>query len=215
MNGSDYSNPEVFMKYAVNRPGQIEAVRQPLYDYQAYAQAGQTSLTFFGTPQGQGGKTLADTNMEAAGALPNPKRFLALGVSVQFFPGTVLPGVGPVAAAIDNFVNDVWKVFSSQGWLELFIGSKAYLDAPINAFPCITRLNGFAGMSDATTAAAGLFVRTSYAASSGAPFQLNPPLMLEPTQNFKVTLNWPTAVAIANAGRIGVHLHGILYRNSQ
>lgn len=44
---------------------------------------------------------------------------------------------------------------------------------------------------------------------------MNPPVMLEPTQNFKVTLNFPTAVAITNAGRIGVNLHGVLYRNSQ
>ena len=211
----DYANPEVFAKYAVNRPGQIEAIREPLYDYQAYAAAGQTSLTFFAVPQGQSSKTLADTNMEVAGSLPNPKRFLVLGISVQFFPGTVLPSAAGAAAGIDSFVNDVWEVFSSTAYVELFIGSKSYVQAPLNAFPATTRLAGFAGMSDASTAGANLFARTSYAASTGSPYNMQPPVMLEPTQNFKVSINWPTVVAITNAGRIGVHLHGVLYRNSQ
>jgi hypothetical protein len=211
----EYANPEVFAKYAVNRPGQIEAIRQPLYDYQAYAAAGQTSLTFFAVPNGQSGKTLSDTNMETAGSLPNPKRFLVLGISLQFFPGTVLPGQAPAAANIDAFVNDVYEVFTSTSYLELFIGSKSYIQAPINAFPATTRLQGFGYAADATTLAATSFTRTGYAASAGNPFQMSPPVMLEPTQNFKVTLNWPSVVAITNAGRVGVHLHGVLYRNSQ
>lgn len=211
----DYANPEVFAKFAVNRPGQIEAIRQPLYDLQAYPAAGATSLTFFAVPNGQSSKTLSDTNMETAGSLPNPKRFLVLGISLQFFPGTVFPSAAGAAAGIDSFVNDVWEIFSATSYLELFIGSKSYIQAPIYLFPPTTRLSGFAGMSDASTAGANLFSRTSYAAASGTPFQMNPPVMLEPTQNFKVTLNFPTAVAITNAGRIGVNLHGVLYRNSQ
>jgi len=211
----DYANPEVFARYAVNRPGQIEAIRQPLYDYQTYAAAGQTSLTFFAVPNGQSSKTLSDTNMETAGSLPNPKRFLVLGISVQMFPGTVLPSAAAATNGIDSFVNDVWEVFSATSYLELFIGSKSYIQAPVNAFPSTTRLQGFAGMSDSTTAGATGFQRTSYAAAAGVPFQMQPPIMLEPTQNFKVTINYPTAVAITNDARIGVHLHGVLYRNSQ
>lgn len=212
---SDFTNPDVFAKFAVNRPGQIEAIKQPLYDYQAYPAAGSTQLNFFAIPKGQSSKTLADTNMETAGALPNPKRFLVTGISIQFFPGTVLPSAAPATNVIDAFVNDVWEVFSATAWLELFIGSKSYVQAPMNAFPATTRLAGFAGMSDSTTAGATGFQRTSYAAPAGVPYKMDPPIMLEPTQNFSVSLNYPTAVAITNAGRIGVHLHGILYRNSQ
>lgn len=214
MMGQEFLNPEVFKKFAVNRAGEVEAVRNPLYDYQTYGSAGATSFTFFAVPKGQGGKTFADTNMEVAGSLPNPKRFLALGMSIQFFPG-VFPSAAPAAAGIDNFVNDVWEVFSAEAWLDFFIGSKSYLQAPLNAFPAITRLSGFAAVSDATTAASDLFSRTSYASTSGTPFALNPPLMLEPTQNFSITLNFPTVVAISADARIGVHLHGVLYRNSQ
>ncbi|MGZ7265373.1 hypothetical protein ACXWP3_09695, partial [Streptococcus pyogenes] len=53
-------------KYSVNRPG-WEAIKQSLYDYQAYAAAGQTNLTFFALPVGQSSKTLSDTNMTLAG----------------------------------------------------------------------------------------------------------------------------------------------------
>lgn len=215
MENSQFASLDAWEKYAVNRKGQYEVLKQPLYDYQAYAQAGQTQLTFFQVPQGQSAKTLADTNMEAAGQLPNPKRFLIRGIEIQFYPGTVLPGVGPAAPVIDTFVNDVWKVFSATAWLELFIGSKAYVQAPVSMFPPVNKMDGWTGASDSTTAAAALMVRTSYATLSGTPFGMDPPLILEPTQNFKVSLNWPTAVALTNAGRIGVHLKGLLYRQSQ
>lgn len=217
MNGDPYeayASVDAFQRYSVNRPGQLEVVKQPLYDYQTYPAAGATQLTFFAIPKGQSGKTLADTNMEVAGSLPNPKKFLVLGIEVFFIPGPN-PSAAAAAPGVDNFVNDVWTVFKSTGYLEFFIGSKAYLDAPINMFPAVTRLAGFAGLADSTTAGANQFTRTSYASSAGQPFGLKPPLMLEPTQNFTITLNFPTAVAISANGRIGVHLKGLLYRNSQ
>lgn len=209
----DFTNPNIFSRYAVNRAGEIEAVRQPLYDYQQYPSAGSSQLNFFAVPFGQGGKTLADTNMNIAGSLPNPKRFLILGISVQFFPG-LFPSLAPAAPAIDNFSNDVWEVFSATCWLELFIGSKPYLQAPLNQFPPTTRLNGWAALGG-NTAADTLNRVISYAAPSGTPFAMNPPIMLEPTQNFSVSLNFPTPVGVSANGRIGVHLHGVLYRNSQ
>jgi hypothetical protein len=216
MENAQYADVGAWEKYAVNRRGQYEVLKQPLYDYQAYAAAGQAQLTFFALPQGQGGKTLADTNMEAAGQLPNPKRFLIRGIEIQFFPGTLFPSGAPATAStIDGFTNDVWEVFSSAAWLELYIGSKAYVQAPLNMFPPVNRLAGWAGMSDGNVLAALGFNRTSYASASGTPFAMDPPLILEPTQNFKVTLNWPAAVAITNAGRIGIHLKGLLYRQSQ
>ena len=216
MENQQFAQVDAWEKYAVNRRGQYEVLKQPLYDYQAYAAAGQTSLTFFTIPNGQGGKTLADTNMEAAGQMPNPKRFLIRGIEIQFFPGTLLPSNAPVGVAtIDSFVNDVWEVFSSVAWLELYIGSKAYVQIPLNMAPPVNRLDGWAGMSDNAPTATSLFTRTSYASAAGTPFALDPPLILEPTQNFRVTLNWPTVVAITNAGRIGIHLKGLLYRQSQ
>ena len=214
MENQQFATVEAWEKYAVNRRGQYEVLKQPLYDYQTYALAGATSFTFFTIPNGQSGKTLADTNMESAGQLPNPKRFLIRGIEIQLFPG-VFPSLAPMGAAVDNFVNDVWEIFRATAYLELFIGSKAYVQAPLNMFPPVNRLEGFTGMSDATTAAAALFSRTTYASAGGTPFGMDPPLILEPTQNFRVTLNFPTAVGISADARIGVHLKGLLYRQSQ
>jgi hypothetical protein len=204
-----------FLKYAVNRPDQMEVVRQTLYDFQSYAMAGATQFTFFALPIGQGGKTKADTNMTIAGSLPAPLRFAIQAIEVYFIP-SVFPSLAPQAAAIDAHVNDIWEFYTATAWLELQIGSKPYLiEAPPMRFPPFAHMAGFAGMSDATTAAAALFSRTSHMYATGRPYIIDPPLMLEPTQNFNVQLNFPTAVAISATARVGVVLNGVTARNSQ
>lgn len=204
-----------FRKFAVNRQDQMEVVRQTLYDFQTYPMAGSTQLTFFALPIGQSSKTKADTNMTIAGSLPAPLRFAIQAVEIYFFPG-VLPSAAGGAAGIDNHVNDVWEVYTATAWLELQIGSKPYLiEAPLLRFPPFAHLGGFAGMSDASTAGANLFARTSTMYAAGRAYIVDPPLLLEPNQNFTVQLNFPTAVGISAAGRIGVVLNGVTARNSQ
>lgn len=204
-------------KYRVNRPGEAEVIRQSLYDFQTYAAAGQTSLTFFQVPVGQSSKTIADTNMEMAGALPRPKYFLIEGIEVHFYPG---PNPGAFGAepggAVFN-VNDVYAV-SKSGSLNLFIGSKTYLEeAPLGRFPPSNKLDIGAAVADQSTIAASLHTKIDYASFGGRPYNLMPPVLLEPNQNFKVTLSWPSVVALPTtvAGRIGIVLNGIMYRLSQ
>jgi hypothetical protein len=203
-----------FNRYAVNRKDQMEVIRQSLYDFQTYAMAGATSLTFFALPVGQGGKTRADTNMTTAGALPAPIRFAVQTMEIYFIPG-VFPSLAPAAAAVDNHVNDIWEVYNSAAWLELQIGSKPYLieGGVLQRMPPSTRMAGFAGLATAT--AADLFNRTSHVAASGLVYRMDPVLLLEPTQNFSVTINFPTAIGISVAGRIGVVMNGVTARNSQ
>jgi hypothetical protein len=214
-------------QFQVNRKDQMEVIRQTFYDTLTYAAAGQTVLTFYAVPVGQGApaKTLAETNMNIAGSLPAPFRFLTQAIEVYFFPG-VLPGVGPIADAADGFLNDMWKVMT--GWtaagvfhpafLQFFIGSKAYLNEGVSLmrFPPFGRLDGFAAMTTDLTAGAATFSRDSYVTAAGRPYIIDPPILVEPTQNFNVTLNWPTAVVpIVTAGEIAVVLNGVLVRNSQ
>jgi hypothetical protein len=207
-------------RYSVNRPG-WEAVRQTLYDFQAYAQAGQTQLTFFALPIGQSSKTLSDTNMSLSGQLPKNQEFLIQSVEVQFFP--TVPAVtaqnpavfGAQAAAL--LVNDTYLV-GRTGNLVLTIGSKPYLsEAPLGKFPPKTHLSVNAALSDATTAGATAQSRVAFAYWTGRPYLLSPAdLLLPENQNFSVVLAWPEGVqAITNPGRIGVVLDGILYRRSQ
>lgn len=64
-----------FNSRRVTNPSQSEIIRNRFYDYQLYPTAGNTQLTFFSSPVGQGltsalggtvgsGKTLWDTNLE-------------------------------------------------------------------------------------------------------------------------------------------------------
>ena len=205
-------------QYNVNRPGQIEAIRGSLYDSIAYAQAGQTQLKFFQTPQGQSSKTLADTNMSAAGSLPSPQSFLVECIELYFFPG-LLPGdlSADDTPIIPNFLNDVYEFYSVPAWLEFYIGSKAYLDeAPLMKFPPRCGLAGFAAASDGdASSTTGKQTLINYASAGGPVYELDPPILLVPTQNFNITLNWASANAISAAGKVYCQLGGILYRNSQ
>lgn len=205
---------EELRQFNVNRPDQIEAIRQSLYDSVTYVAAGQTTLQFFQTPKGQAGKTLQETNMTGAGALPAPQSFLVQSVELYMLPTEALIlTVG--ADTLATFVNNVYEVARS-GWLELFVGSKPYLDeAPLMKFPPRCGLSVAAALSDTTTAGAARRSIFNYASVGGPVYELAPPILLVPTQNFIITLNWPAAVAITADMLIYCNLGGILYRNSQ
>lgn len=212
-------NRAALSRYNVNRPG-WEAVKQSLYDFTAYAAAGQTQLTFFALPVGQGGKTLSDTNMTLAGQLPANQEFLVTSVEVVFLP--TVPAVAadnPAAQgakAVANLVNDVYK-FYRTGNLTLTIGSKPYLqEAPLGRFPAKTKFDLSAAVALAGEVA-DANSRVVYAQSAGRPYLLSPAeLRLVSTQNFSITLNWPEGLqTITNPARVGVILDGVLYRRSQ
>lgn len=203
-------------QYNVNRPNQVEAIRASLYDSVAYAQAGQTQLQFYQTPKGQSGKTFADTNMTIAGSLASPQSFLLDSIELYFYPG-INPGNLSAASTpiAPNFANDTYLFYKKGGWLELFIGSKAYLDeAPLQKFPPRCGLSGFSSSSDAASTST-VSTLVNYATGAGPIYEVDPPILLVPTQNFIITLNWPAAVAISAAGTVLCSMGGILYRNSQ
>ena len=210
-------------KYCVNRPG-WEAIRQTLYDYQAYPAAGVQLLTFFTQPLGgAAARTLSDTNLTLSGQLPRNQEFLIQSIEVAFWPTTPtganaadLPAAfGAQQAAV--IINDVYIVYRS-GHLVLTIGSKPYLqEAPLQRFPPKTRVHVEGALADQSTIAADLQSRIAYAYANGRPYILEPAaLLLIENQNFNVTLNWPEGVqVISSDARIGVILDGFLYRRSQ
>lgn len=190
--------------YSVNREGQAEVVWSPRYDYQVYPTTGATQFTFFQTPVGQGGTTLADTNMQSAGQMPRPQEFLVTGIQVVFSGGNP---VSAAAAVAQNWL-DVNDVIFGDAWLDLFIGSKSYLqDGPIAKFPQQFRLGG------AVDEGTGAFM-VDYAVGVGRYYAITP-VKLTANQNFNVTLNFPTAVTVVTEATIGVILDGFLYRLSQ
>lgn len=208
---------DALQAYNVNRPGQIEAIWQPYYDFLTYPAAGQTQLTFFQRTVGTAGTTLADTNMRASGQFPRPVQFLVTGLQVVYSP---VKAVAEVAALVTTpsvpltNINDVNAVARS-GWLRLTIGSKDYLtDAPIGKFPPVYCLD-VAGELGPNVNAATLTQVVDYANISGKYYSVTP-FLIPSNQNFDVTLNWPAAVAVTGAtNRIGVILDGFEYRLSQ
>lgn len=208
---------EALRRYNVNRAGQFEVIWQPQYDFQTYATAGATQFTFFQTTIGAGGTTLADTSIRSAGQFPRPQEFLITGIQVYFRPGEEPETVGLADDAQQDFVNDVFAVLFGNAWLELFIGSKPYLqDGPLAKFTQQFKLMGDSAISDSTTAGAAQKSVISYATHCGRYYSITP-VKLPANQNFNVNINFPAAVATpsGNDARIGVILDGFLYRLSQ
>jgi hypothetical protein len=200
-------------QYNPNRPDATEAIWQPFYDYQSYGTAGATSFTFFQTPNGQGGKTFADTNMVSAGQFPAPTAFLCTAIMVAFFPGAAASITGTAAAASANW-NDVVNV-ANAGYLEFTIGSKPYLrDAPIGKFPPNFTVNGATAIALGSGQTTISQVQTGFARAAGRYYEITP-FLIPQNQNFNVQLIFPTAQTVTNAGRVGVILDGFYYRQSQ
>lgn len=221
----------------VTNPNQSEIVRQRFYDYQLYATAGTTQLTFFSAPVGQGlttalggtagtAKTLWDTNLELPNTLPSGKAFMIESIEVLFFPGSVAtantytvasPALfnATAAAAVSAQLADV-NSFYQSGMLELNILSKNYLrETPMIAFPPKANFNLDAAYASnsATTALNGAVNMRA----AGRPYYLEPTIALQPAVNFEVVIRYPAAVATPSGfnARVGVILDGYFMRASQ
>ena len=219
----------------VTNPGQSEIIRQRLYDYQLYANAGTTQLSFFQQPVGSGltsalggtvgaVKTLFDTNMTLGGTLPSGQAFMIESIEVCFFPGSVTTAntytpIGQsvfnatAAASVAAAANDV-NTFYQSGLLELNILSKNYLrETPLLAFPPKANfaLDAAVASNSATTAEVALL----QARASGRPYYIDPSISLQPAVNFEVVLRFPAAVALTFNARVGVILDGYFMRTSQ
>lgn len=228
---SDIRQMKDFESYRMNVKGKKEKVRQPLYDFQAYAVAGQLQLLFFTTPKGQGAtshplsagvKTVNDTNLEIGGSLPAPKFFLAESIEIHFYPLPIETdresiSIGGAGFAKTEFADDVYAL-SKSGSLKFHVGSKTNVEmAPLGYFPPRTFLDGSVSNSIITLIGTEIdqHINSEYATMAGRPFMLDPPVLLEPTQNFIVEMNWPNLIPVSVAARIGVIMDGIMMRNPQ
>jgi hypothetical protein len=198
----------------------------PLYDSANYTGTnGQTSLSFFSVPQGQGtttapsatgAKTISDTNMTAAGQLTKGNAFYMTGQEILFFPGES-PEVLP-ATILSNFINDTY-IFSKNGILTLTIGSnRQYLvDGPMGMFPPATRLAVAAAVGVVTNTATSVdLFEVAYGVMSGEVYTVVP-IYIEATLGFQELITWQAAQALpsANNARVFSRLRGYLNRNAQ
>jgi len=224
-----------FNSRRVTNPGQSEIIRQRLYDYQLYANAGTTQLSFFQQAVGSGltsaigstvgaVKTLWDTNMTLPGSLASGSAYYVESIEVVFFPGSVTTAntytpIGQsvfnatAAAAVAAAANDV-NTFYQSGLLEFNILSKNYLrETPLLAFPPKANFNLDAAVASnsATTGEVAML----QARAAGRPYYIDPAISIQPAVNFEVVIKFPAAVALTFNARVGVILDGYFMRASQ
>lgn len=211
--GQDMLNPSA---YAVNVANVMEAITQPLFSAQAYPAAGTANPLQFFQSQPIGAITAEDTNMQLAGQLPAPQKFLIQGIGVDYISGNAVSKFG--AQVANGNLNDYYAVMK-RGLLTLTIGSKNYFtNTSLLQLPVRAHINGVAAVADQTTAAAASQTLIQAGFSDGDVFKPRP-MLIEASQNFSVTISYPGgAVAIPSAdaaARIIVWLYGTLYRPAQ
>lgn len=229
-------------RYAVNRPGQPEVIRQTLYDAELYPLGGQQQILLFqrqvgagfttaiGAPAGTP-KTLADTNMQLAGQLPALLNFVLQSIELRFEPGTSIVAntwtpapwgqfADPVSVAAANALlaqQEDFRTFVQAGWLVLRIGNKDYLiEAPLNRFPPKTYYNATVAFAADGLAVGGVY-RKLIDQLTGRPYFVDPPISLMSNQNFSVTLNFPAPIPLPSGfnGKVNCVLDGFTFRASQ
>lgn len=195
-----------------------EQVDQPIYSYVSYGTGGATSFTFFNTASGSATNGLGDTNMDAAAVLSAGKRFAVFGIGVHFIGSA--PHVFNSAVTTSQ-LNDIKGVLEGVSYFQFTVLDKVYYTiAPLSYLP-----GGF-----------GVFVggaayqRTQASAADGNGYiaygengvpqpanmrKLRVAIPIPQQVRFAATVNFPTAVTIGTASRIGVILDGILIRARQ
>lgn len=206
--------------------GVNDVIWAPRYDSALYVTNGQTQLTYFVSPIGQGTttapgssgtKTLADTNMTAAGQLTKGQAFYMTGIEVIPFP-SIDPAQGNITrAAPGDFLNDIYDL-SKSGVLTFRVQDRDYVqDGPLGLFPPTTRLavNSALAMDGAVTPTPTQSIaQVDYATFSGEPYVITP-IYLDSNQGFTATIVWPTAVSLSAQVRLYLRLRGYLIRNAQ
>lgn len=195
-------------------PGITDRQNWTFHDWQTYAAAGQTSLTFFGA--GSSGRSLEDTNFPGSGgSLPAGFTFVLQEIQFMFQPGTTVP-VAKFGADVEPlFVRDVYAV-GRNGLVQLDYGPKTFVqEGPLCRFPCDTRMVGVVAAAAAGEVADAQTL-IQYAQWGGRPFRVAD-LRIDPLQPLKVQALWPNGVVALPstvAGRLGCFMRGTLTRNA-
>jgi hypothetical protein len=186
----------------------LEVINQPYFDTVSFAAgAAMAKSIMFQSPQGQAGKTPAQTNMILPGQLPQPQKLVVRQIRLFVINNTV-----PV-----DLANLQWNCS-----ITFVVGKKPYLEVPAGALPAG---QGFIQYSAAQLGTAPVGSTVSYSTSNGVPdpratFILSQPVTIEAGESFSFIINPETAFNFAAAGTtlpgvgtsLQVYLDGDLYR---
>lgn len=219
MKGLSYPSSEMLQKFAVNVPNLEELTWQPLYDILPYPTTGALQFNFFQRQVGNGGATLADTNMLLASAVPRGQIFLMTGLEVVLYPGVADLSVQSADAATafpPLAVKEFYRIMTGSASLQLTIGQKPYAQvAPL--LRCAPQQSVQANMSSVV---ANTTASTITSGSNGLPWVAGKPydivpLLLPANQNFGVEIRFSSLLTVTNAARIGVIINGYQGRQAQ
>jgi len=164
-----------------NLGGTIDVITTELYDQLTvnHNTAFPTPSILFQTPKGQGGKTLANTNMTAAGILPNPDRFT----------------IWAIAAHISN--NSVPADFAnilSLVTLELYINNKWWSQGPCISYPAGRgyKVDAVANVGTVPSGSAPVYSVTNGVQDPRAVALLDASITIEQGEQFSVVLTAQT-----------------------
>jgi len=157
----------------------------------------------FQIPMGQGGKTLADTNMKTQGMIPSNEHFRVKAIKAQY-----VSVAGKLAADYTDFYR-----FISQATVEVIIQGK-FAQLQVRLMELLAVPVGFAGAADEISP------QLSYGRYS-AIFPLNKPLVLAGMTPFEVRLHFFMAPTASGEGKTGLEddqiyigLNGVLAQSA-
>jgi len=216
--GLSYPTGKTIDAFMVNVPGVTETIWKPLYDIQTYPAAGSLSLSFFQRAVGTSGITKAATNMLQAGQIPRGQEFLITGIEVQLLSNEadITTNSASDATAVDPVQAEEYYKVLTNGFLDLQIGSKSYLDVAPLVKCCPRQYVDFEASITNTDSTASTLTSASsgLAQVRGMSFDIVP-LLLVANQNFSVTIGFDALETVTTACRLGVTLNGFLRRNAQ
>jgi hypothetical protein len=212
------------MQLFANLRGNEEAIRYSLYHHKDLAAGAlRGPYSYFTIPVGQqdpdtgAAATEEDTNMDAGGLLTAPNRFMVTKICVPIVAITTntIPVGSDVVGTAVSFKDDVARLVM-RGLFTFRLLNKEYLR--LSPLGLIGAGMGVWGSVAAATAAAGPVI-TNAIVSNGAPschegYRVILPLETQTT--FVAQIGFPKAGITTTANlRVGVVLHGVLYRPEQ
>lgn len=195
-----------------------EILRYPFYDVVTYPPSGTTAISFFSVPQGAPdpvsgiGKTPEQTNLTKSSSFGQVYVIInQIRTFAAFLP------LARQNSSVQGIANSLYGAYSpaqsklldilGQGVLNISIGAKQYYDIqrPLESLPPGFGVDVQSWASATTTATTGPFKSAWVTQSPRARdvYTLGPVQMIEPEQQFQVTLNFPNGTSPSIAASIG------------
>lgn len=198
--------PSEWAGYVTQSNVGLEVIPAILYDTQTYVDNTTVILPFFTSVPAN--ESISNVNPPAV--LPNPESFLIK--NIYWYVANELETIDQGAAgALPSQFDDI-VLLGNTGILKLIIGDKPYGPWPLYRLPCSTFPKGM--ISAAGGEAANLV--TAWGNTDGPLYPVLPPLLIAPTQKFRVSVEWPAGAVQLLANRtIKVGLDGQKSRGIQ